>query len=77
MTRVLVNGSDDQHLDDDELLRRERSHHSEYRRVWDSERPQLQTTYKLLPKAGLLMRAWERWRQTRRAASDRGLTIPK
>jgi len=77
VTRVHVDGNEDQHLDDDEILRRERSHHSEYHRVWDSERGQMQTTYNLLPKRGLLVRAWERWRKTRSAATERGLTIPK
>jgi len=77
MTRRLIDGSDDQHVDDDELLSRERSHEREYQRLWGRARQELQTTFRVLPKGGLLVSAWERWTNTRIVARLRGLTLPK
>jgi len=72
-----MDGTDDQHLDDDELLSRERSHEREYQRLWDRERGELKTTFRVLPTTTLLVQAWNRWSRTRIAARLRGLTLPK
>lgn len=77
MTRAHSDSTENQHLDDEDLLRREGSEEREYHRLWDRERRVSQTTYKVFPGSRLLLHAWERWTRTQVAARLRGLTQSK
>ncbi len=75
MTRSHSDGSENQHLDDDDLVRREMAEGREYHRLWDRERRASQTTYQTFPVSRLLMHAWDRWNRTRLAVRMRGLKV--
>lgn len=77
MMRTHSDGSGNQHLDDDDLLRREVAEGREYHRLWDRERRVSETTYRVFPVSRLLLHAWERWNRTRLAVLGRGLKISR
>jgi hypothetical protein len=73
--RKHFDGNDNEHMDDSDLLHRESSERREYNRLLNREPHLGDTNYRTLLGSELLMRAWQRWSETRIAAKLRGLKL--